>query len=58
MVDRKTNIPTAIPIIYGSVISMVLLRILPDVSGSRKSKMAAMKTEVLTSQLIDKVRFS
>ena len=38
----------------GSKNSTAILRILPDVSGSRKSKMASSKPEVLITQLLDK----
>ena len=34
---------------------MALLRILPDVTGSRLFNMAAFKSEVLISQLVDKI---
>jgi len=34
---------------------MALLRILPNVTGSRSSKMAAVKPEVLLSQLLDQI---
>ena len=34
---------------------MVLLRILPDVTGSGKSKMAAVKQEIFISPLLDKI---
>jgi len=39
----------------GSSNSMALLTILTDVTGSRKSKMAASKPEVLIAQLLDKI---
>ena len=34
---------------------MALFRILSDVTGSRKSKMAAIKLEILISRLLDKI---
>ena len=34
---------------------MARLRILPEVSGSRKYKMAASKPKVLITQLLDKI---
>jgi hypothetical protein len=46
-------VPTANPPFSGSSNSAALLRILPDVTGSRILKMAATKPEVLISQLLD-----
>ena len=43
------------PHFRGSGIQMALFRIRSDVIGSRKSKMAAVKPEVLISQLVDKI---
>src|SRR5664279_4735059 len=44
--------PTATPMFSGARNSMVITPILPDVTGSRKFKMAAVKPEVLISQLL------
>src|SRR5664279_960352 len=51
-IDRNA-ISTTIPTFSGSSNSLALLRILPDICGSRKSKMAADKPEVLITQLVD-----
>src|SRR5208282_1764955 len=48
-------VPTANPPFSGSTNSAALLTILPDVSGSQNSKMAAAKPEVLISQLLDQL---
>ena len=45
-------VPTANPPFSGSSNSAAILRILPDVTGSRNSKMTAAKSEVLISQLL------
>ncbi len=47
------EISTATPIFSESINPNELLGILSDVTGSRKSKMAVAKREVLISQLID-----
>src|SRR5208282_5041588 len=48
-------VPTANPPFSGSRNSAELLGILPDVTGSRKLKMAAVKPEVLISQPLEKI---
>ena len=54
--DQNSDaVPTANPPFCGSSNSMALLRILPDVTGSRFFKMAAVKPEILISQLLDKI---
>src|SRR5208282_6608213 len=50
----RIKIPTAIPPFSGSRNSMALFRILSDVSGSRKSKMAANKLVIRISRFLDK----
>src|SRR5664279_4563837 len=51
----RNEIPTGTPIFSGSSISMELLGISPDVTGSQKFNMAAAKPEVLISQLLDEI---
>ena len=48
-------VPTTNPPFPGSSNVMALLRILPDVTGSRLLKMAAAKPEVLISQLPNQI---
>src|SRR5664279_3558025 len=54
-IAHSNEIETATPTFSGSSNSMALLRILSDIIGSRKSKMAAGKPEVLISQLSDNI---
>jgi hypothetical protein len=51
----SNEIPTATPIFLGPSNSVELLPILSNVSGSRKSKMAAGKPGIHVSQLIDMI---
>ena len=53
----RNKIPTATvyPLFSGSRNSMDLFRKTPYVTGSQKFKMAAVKTEMLISQLLDKI---
>jgi len=52
-IHDSNKISTATPTFSRSSNYMELVSILPDVNGSRKSKMAAVKPEVLVSQLVD-----
>jgi len=51
----SNGISTANPTFSRSRNSVELVSILPDVNGSRKFKMAAVKQEVHVSQLVDKI---
>src|SRR5271157_3801186 len=51
----RIKFPTATPLFSGSRNSMALFRILSDVTGSRKSKMAANKLVIRISRLLDKI---
>src|SRR5208282_3621514 len=51
----RNKIPTAAPMLSGSWNSRILLRIVPDVTGSRFLKMAASKPEVVITQLLGKI---
>src|SRR5664279_4110095 len=46
-IPDTNEIPTATPMFSGSRNSMVITRILPEVTGSQKSNMAAAKPEVI-----------
>src|SRR5208282_5842797 len=52
---HRNKIPTATPIFSRSRKSMVLLRILPDETGSGNFKMAAAEPQVPITQVLDKV---
>jgi len=54
-IHDSIEISTATPTFSRSSNSVELVLILPDVNGSRKSKMAAVKPEVHVSQLVDMI---
>src|SRR5664279_3354457 len=54
-IAHSNEIETATPTFSGSIKSMVLLPIIYNIIGARKSKMAATYPEVLISQLVDEI---